>query len=230
VVTGATSAIGFVTARSLAEQGRWSSSSAGMQNATPLSRIKETTGNAAVELLLADLSSQGEVRRLATDIRIRTRWYGADTKNGGESTGVEQSRWLVSAPMVEVGGRRNRKFPTHAFGGRGPRRGCGRRREVARSRAVCERTRPWAMPPSGRYQRILLRRRLKDLCGVMAVHTRVIGEGVCSVWVARETERVGPLKVGQAALARLGWRQPAQVRDASRNRAEAEHLSLDGGP
>lgn len=71
LVTGATSGMGEVTARALAQR-----------NATvilvgrdlkraweTLGRIKQQTGNPSIEVLIADLSSMAEVRRLAGDIQ-----------------------------------------------------------------------------------------------------------------------------------------------------------------
>jgi retinol dehydrogenase-12 len=73
VVTGATSGIGLVTAQSLARQGATlivvgRNSERG---AATVSRIRQETGNAAVELMIADLSAQAEVRGLASDIQRR---------------------------------------------------------------------------------------------------------------------------------------------------------------
>lgn len=67
MVTGATSGMGAVTAQALAQQGattivvgRSRAKSEAMVN-----QIKEQTGNPAVEFMLADLSSQDEIRQLA---------------------------------------------------------------------------------------------------------------------------------------------------------------------
>jgi len=67
MVTGATSGMGVVTAQALAQHGAkviviGRSREKGI---TTVSQIRRQTGNPAVELLLADLSSQSEVRHLA---------------------------------------------------------------------------------------------------------------------------------------------------------------------
>ena len=71
MVTGATAGIGAVTARVLAQQGatvigvgRSPEKSAAMAN-----RIKQQTGNSAVEFMVADLSSQKEIRQLAQQFK-----------------------------------------------------------------------------------------------------------------------------------------------------------------
>jgi NAD(P)-dependent dehydrogenase (short-subunit alcohol dehydrogenase family) len=73
VITGATSGIGKATAIGLARMG-------GnvviigrdkMQGENALSEIKTESGNSKVDLLLADLSSQAEVRKLAEEIKAR---------------------------------------------------------------------------------------------------------------------------------------------------------------
>ena len=73
IVTGATSGIGEIAARELAARearvvlvGR----SAAKCEATA-AMIREATGNPAVDHLVADLSSQAAVRRLAADVKIR---------------------------------------------------------------------------------------------------------------------------------------------------------------
>ncbi|UCC63243.1 MAG: SDR family oxidoreductase [Anaerolineae bacterium] len=67
MVTGATSGMGVVTAQALARQGATvivigRSREKGIAT---VSQIRQQTGNPAVELLVADLSSQSEVRQLA---------------------------------------------------------------------------------------------------------------------------------------------------------------------
>lgn len=73
VVTGATSGLGLVTAQALARQGA-TLIVVGRdpeRSAATVSRIQQETGNAAVESMLADLSTQGQVRQLATEIQRR---------------------------------------------------------------------------------------------------------------------------------------------------------------
>jgi retinol dehydrogenase 12 len=73
VVTGATSGIGLVTAETLARQGA-TLVVVGRnpeRGAATVSRIQQETGNAAVELMVADLSAQAQVRRLASEIQHR---------------------------------------------------------------------------------------------------------------------------------------------------------------
>ena len=73
LITGATSGIGFFTARELAAKGMRvvlvGRDPAKTQAATE--QIKRETGSARVEYLVADLSSQAEVRRLADDFKRR---------------------------------------------------------------------------------------------------------------------------------------------------------------
>jgi retinol dehydrogenase 12 len=73
VVTGATSGIGLVTAQVLAREGATLIIIArnAERGAATVSRIQQETGNAAVELMVADLSVQAQVRRLADEIQHR---------------------------------------------------------------------------------------------------------------------------------------------------------------
>jgi NAD(P)-dependent dehydrogenase (short-subunit alcohol dehydrogenase family) len=73
LVTGATSGIGQVTARALAQQGAQVIVVGRNQEkcSTAVSQIQQQTGNRAVEYLLADLSSQSAVRQLAQEFRSR---------------------------------------------------------------------------------------------------------------------------------------------------------------
>ena len=73
VVTGATSGIGMVTAQVLARQGATLIVIArnAERGAATVSRIQQKTGNSAVELMVADLSVQAQVRQLASEIQHR---------------------------------------------------------------------------------------------------------------------------------------------------------------
>jgi NAD(P)-dependent dehydrogenase (short-subunit alcohol dehydrogenase family) len=73
LVTGATSGIGQATARGLAQLGA-TVIVVGRdpeKGAATTARIQQETGNPAVEFMLADLSVQAQVRRLAGDVRER---------------------------------------------------------------------------------------------------------------------------------------------------------------
>jgi NAD(P)-dependent dehydrogenase (short-subunit alcohol dehydrogenase family) len=73
LITGATSGIGEVAARELAAQGArvvLVGRSASKCEASS-AMIRQATGNPAVEYLVADLSSQAEVRRLASEVKAR---------------------------------------------------------------------------------------------------------------------------------------------------------------
>ena len=73
LVTGATSGIGVVTAEALARLGARVVLTG--RNPDKCARTKEQiqarTGNTSVEALVADLSSQQQVRRLAQELRIQ---------------------------------------------------------------------------------------------------------------------------------------------------------------
>lgn len=73
LITGATSGIGYITARELAAKGMAVTIVGRDQAKTRAAaeRIKRETGNAKGEYLVADLSSQAEVRRLADDFKQR---------------------------------------------------------------------------------------------------------------------------------------------------------------
>lgn len=73
VVTGATSGIGRVTARALAEKGATLVVVGRNEEKCrhTVREIREATGNKDVEYLLADLSIQQQVRQLAEQIRVR---------------------------------------------------------------------------------------------------------------------------------------------------------------
>ena len=73
LVTGATSGIGEVTARALAERGATvvAVGRSREKSAATVGQIRKATGNDAVDFLLADLSLQREVRQLAQDFKDR---------------------------------------------------------------------------------------------------------------------------------------------------------------
>jgi NAD(P)-dependent dehydrogenase (short-subunit alcohol dehydrogenase family) len=73
IVTGATSGIGLVTVRALAQQGATVIAVARDpdKGAAAVARIRQETGNRGVEMLLADLSAQDQVRRMAREFQRR---------------------------------------------------------------------------------------------------------------------------------------------------------------
>lgn len=73
LVTGATSGVGLVTAQALARQGATLIvvGRNAERGAATVSRIRHETGNSAVELIIADLSAQVQVRRLASEVQRR---------------------------------------------------------------------------------------------------------------------------------------------------------------
>ena len=94
MVTGATSGIGEATARALVQMGatvivvgRNSEKSA-----VTVEHIKQQTGNPTVEFMLADLSSQKEIRQLAQQFRSRYQRLHLLVNNaGGLFTARQQS-------------------------------------------------------------------------------------------------------------------------------------------
>lgn len=73
LITGATSGIGEVTARALAQAGATTLlvGRDADRGKAAVDRIKAQTGNSNVHLFLADLSSQAEIRELAANVRRR---------------------------------------------------------------------------------------------------------------------------------------------------------------
>jgi NAD(P)-dependent dehydrogenase (short-subunit alcohol dehydrogenase family) len=85
MVTGATSGIGAVTARALAEKGATLvvvGRNAEKSEAT-VNHIRQQTGNPQVEYLVADLSVQTEVRQLAEQFKSRYRHLHVLVNNAG---------------------------------------------------------------------------------------------------------------------------------------------------
>lgn len=85
VVTGATSGIGAETAMQLAQHGATViviGRSAG-KSATTVARIRQQTGNASVEYVMADLSVQQDVRRLAQEFKRKYRRLDVLVNNAG---------------------------------------------------------------------------------------------------------------------------------------------------
>lgn len=85
LVTGATAGIGEVTARELARRGATVAIVGRNQERceTTVAAIRRETGNAAVEFIKADLSSQTEVRHLATEFRARNSRVDVLVNNAG---------------------------------------------------------------------------------------------------------------------------------------------------
>jgi retinol dehydrogenase-12 len=92
MVTGATSGIGLVTAHALARQGA-TLIVVGRnpeRGATTVSRIRQETGNQAVELMVADLSAQAQVRQLASEVQSRFAHLDVLINNAGALFGRRQ--------------------------------------------------------------------------------------------------------------------------------------------
>lgn len=85
LVTGATSGIGLVTVRELARQGATVVLVGRDTNKTQttVEQIKQQTGNSSVEGLVADLSSQQEIRQLADQFKRRYRQLHVLVNNAG---------------------------------------------------------------------------------------------------------------------------------------------------
>lgn len=85
LITGATSGIGFITAQALAQQGfrvvlvgRDAT-----RGTNSVDQIKRATGNDAVDLLLADLSSQADIAKLAQTFQSRYERLDVLVNNAG---------------------------------------------------------------------------------------------------------------------------------------------------
>ncbi|OGO29040.1 MAG: short-chain dehydrogenase [Chloroflexi bacterium RBG_16_52_11] len=85
MVTGATSGIGEVTARTLAQMGATVIvvGRSPEKSAATVNQIKQQAGNSAVEVMLADLSSQKEVRQLVQQFKSRYQRLDVLVNNAG---------------------------------------------------------------------------------------------------------------------------------------------------
>lgn len=85
LITGATSGIGFVTAQALAQQGAHVVlvGRDATRGANSVAQIQRATGNDAVDLLLADLSSQADTSKLAETFQHRYERLDVLVNNAG---------------------------------------------------------------------------------------------------------------------------------------------------
>ncbi|MBI3763549.1 MAG: SDR family oxidoreductase [Chloroflexi bacterium] len=85
MVTGATSGIGEVTARTLAQMGATVIvvGRSPERGAATVERIKAATGNPSVEFMLADLSAQGQIRQLTQQFKSKHRPLDVLVNNAG---------------------------------------------------------------------------------------------------------------------------------------------------
>jgi NAD(P)-dependent dehydrogenase (short-subunit alcohol dehydrogenase family) len=111
LVTGATSGIGAETAKQLAQRGATVSivGRSAEKSAATVARIRQQTGNASVEYMLADLSSQCDIRRLAQEFKRKYRRLDVLVNNVGivmmrrkESVDGIEMTWAVNqlAPFL----------------------------------------------------------------------------------------------------------------------------------
>jgi NAD(P)-dependent dehydrogenase (short-subunit alcohol dehydrogenase family) len=100
MVTGATSGIGLVTSQALARDGATVIvvGRNPARGAATVDRIQEKTGNSAVELMVADLSAQAQVRQLASEVQRRFDHLDVLVNNAGAFFGQRQ----VSAEGIEL--------------------------------------------------------------------------------------------------------------------------------
>jgi retinol dehydrogenase-12 len=85
MVTGATSGMGEVTARTLAQMGAMviAVGRSPEKCATTIDQIKQETGSAAVEFMVADLSSQPEIRQLVQQFKSQHQHLHVLVNNAG---------------------------------------------------------------------------------------------------------------------------------------------------